>query len=401
MGLVAPVWPLLVEELAGAGPAQVSVIFGVLTSTYSVMSFLCAPFFGKLSDHFGRRGLMLVTLAGTTLDFLVSGTATSIWMLFVARIVAGIFGANVSTLFAYVADSSKPEDRAATFGTLSATLGVGAIVGPAIGGALGHVSLRAPIVVAALLAAANFAYVFFVLPESLPRERRLALNLSGTMPFASIHIFRRPARLGVLVLILLLFQLAAAMSQSVQILFLQARLEWGSRQIGAWLGTAAVVSVMSQGLLTRFAATRLGERRSIIVGLSMSVVGTFLFGMVERGWQAYAILCIAACAVIVTPTLHAMASRYVSSQQQGQFQGAFASVMSLPSMLGPLLGSSLFRQFSSSLTPLRLVSSPYAVAAAVVAVALGVSFRAFRTPETAYRRQSLSEKATPPAVLGE
>ncbi len=382
-GLVAPAWPVIVEELVGADAAGASITFGMLTATYFATMFICAPFFGRLSDRFGRRPLMLALTACTVIDYLVCGAATTLWVLFAARVMAGVFGANVGAIFAYVADSSTPAERGTYFAHIGAALGLGAIIGPALGGLLGHSDPRLPLWVAALLQGCSLIYICVVVPESMPAQQRRPLDLRGVGPLASLQMLRGLRVVRAVFLALFLYNLALAMRQAVTLLFLQLRLHWDTRQIGLWLGVGAIVSVLSQAGLTRMVVKRLGEQRTAVIGLSMSALGTFLFALVGESWQVYALLIFTVFAVMTGPIIHGLASRHAPSDQQGQFQGALASVLSIPGIVGPIFGTVLLSSFSDTAARFQFPGAPFVAAGALIAIALFLLLRLFRVEAAA------------------
>jgi len=361
LGLVIPVLPKLIEALAGS--VQAGAYFnGIFIAVYAAMQFVFAPVLGRLSDRYGRRPVLLAASFGTALDYLIAALTPALWLLFVARLVAGILGASFSTANAYIADVSKPEDRAKNFGLIGAVFGLGFILGPGIGGVLGQIDLRLPFYFAALLAFLNGLYGWFVLPESLKPENR---NLSRTSnnPFAALGILRRTPLLLGLSGSVLLINLAFQILQTVWVQYTTYRFDWSILQTSLSLVLVGITVMLVQGGLVRVVVGRLGERRSVLLGQSAGIVSFTLYGLATQGWMMYATILLGSVGNVSQPASQALISRSVSAREQGAVQGALSALVSLTGMVGPLFGGFLLGQVARPEVPSWLVGTPFFVGA--------------------------------------
>jgi DHA1 family tetracycline resistance protein-like MFS transporter len=345
VGLIIPIGPKLVASFLNDDLAAASRWFGLIFALYSAMQFLFAPVVGGLSDRFGRRAVILPSLLGATASYLFSGLAPALWWLFVGRTIAGITGASFSAATAYIADVTPPEKRAQSFGLVGAAFGLGFIVGPAIGGALGNVSLRLPYFVAAGLNLTNFVYGLFVLPESLRPELRRPFSLARANPFGALrNLGRNPIVLG-LTGTMTCTSLAQMIVQSGWALTNQARFGWSTGDVGLSLGVMGVSTALVQGLLIRRIMPWLGERRVLVYAIAINAAGMIGFGLGDRGWMMYAILVPFALGGLATPAVQSILTRAVGATEQGELQGSITSLASVTAIIGPLVGTSLIARF--------------------------------------------------------
>jgi len=381
IGLIVPVLPRLVTGFAGGDLAAGSRYYGALIAVYAAMQFVFAPILGGLSDRFGRRTVLLSSLLGAALDYVLLALAPNLAWLVVGRVIAGITGASFSAATAYIADVTPAERRAQSFGLVGAAFGIGFIIGPAIGGLLGSANLRLPFMVAAGLNLLNFFYGLFVLPESLAPEHRRAFSLRRANPFSSLlNLGRHPLVLG-LTSTLVCATLAQHMLQSIWALYGQARFGWSEREIGISFTVVGVAAALVQGGLVRAIIPRLGERRSLVLGMAVGVLGFAAYGAVPQGWMMYVVILPAAIAGIAGPAIQALISREVGPSEQGEVQGSLSSLGSVMAILGPLIGADLFARFSPPDAPVRIPGAPFFVAALLNAFALLLVTRLFaRTP---------------------
>jgi MFS transporter, DHA1 family, tetracycline resistance protein len=388
-GIVLPVLPELIMELTGEGLSAASRYGGWLAFAYAVMQFLCAPLIGNLSDRFGRRSVLLVSLFAFGVDYVVMGVAPTLGWLFLGRIGAGIAGASYVTANAYVADITPPERRAQSFGLVGAAFGTGFILGPAIGGFLGGLGARAPFFAAAGLALLNLAYGFFVLPESLPRERRRRFELSRANPLGTLGLFGKYRVVLRLAAALFLWQLAHQVLPSTWPYYTMYKFGWNERAIGLSLAAAGVTMIVVQGYLTRVVIPRLGELRAALVGFSFGALGFLGYAIATRGWMMYMWMVVFAPGGFVYPSLNALMSHQVPATEQGALQGGISSLYGLSAITGPILMTQLFGYFSSSTTPVRFAGAAFAMAAMLAIAGL----------LTVYRRagESVPEPARPRA----
>lgn len=345
-GLIIPVMPELIEKLLGVTDnSKVTLYGGLLTVAYAVMQFLFAPILGNLSDRYGRRPILLSSLLGFGIDYLFLAFAPTIGWLFVGRVIAGITGASFTTASAYIADISTPETRAKNFGMIGAAFGLGFVLGPLIGGLLGELDHRVPFIVAAALALLNAAYGFFVLPESLDQEHRRKFEWNRTVPFMSVvQLKRYPSVLGLIGSLILVY-LASHAVQSNWNFFNIEVFHWSPKTIGISLAVVGILIGGVQAGLTRVVNPKIGNEKSIYLGLSLYALGLLLFAFATQSWMMFAILVPYCLGGIAGPALQSVISGHVPPNEQGELQGALTSLMSLTSIFGPLLMTGLFSYF--------------------------------------------------------
>jgi len=381
LGLVIPVLPKLIQTLAGNVEAAAQ-LNGIFFAVYAVMQFVFGPILGMLSDRYGRRPVLLASLLGTGIDYLIAALTQSIWVLFLARVIAGALGASLSTANAYIADISKPEERARNFGLIGATFGMGFVLGPVVGGVLGNIDLRLPFYFAAGLAFLNFLYGYFVLPESLKPENRTT-SAKSLNPFTALTILGKTPILRGLIFSLSLIFLAFGALQSVWVLYTAYKFSWQPLEVGFSLFLVGLGGVIVQAALIKPIVTRLGERKALILGQSVGIFSFSLYGLATQGWMMYAIVALAALSNLVQPLVQSLLTREVSPQEQGALQGALAGAQSLTLAAGGLLGGFVFSAVAKPETAFWLVGLPFFVGALLYLVAFTNTVRLFRgTPET-------------------
>ncbi|MDX1477788.1 MAG: TCR/Tet family MFS transporter [Saprospiraceae bacterium] len=345
-GLIIPVMPEFIMELTGADVSTASRYGGWLLFSYAIMQFLFAPVLGNLSDRFGRRPVLLLSLLGFSVDYLVQGFAPTIVWLFIGRIVAGICGSSFTTASAYIADVSPPEERAKNFGLIGVAFGLGFILGPMLGGFLGEWGIRVPFFVAAGLALANAAYGYFILPESLPPEDRRPFELRRANPVGSLlHLRKYPAVKGLIATLVLVY-IAAHAVQSNWTYFAKEVFDWSEWMIGLSLGVVGLLVGAVQGGLIRVVNPWLGNANCIYVGLLLYSLGMFLFAFAVESWMMFAFLVPYCLGGIAGPALQATISNQVPGNEQGELQGALTSLISVTSIIGPPLMTNLFAWFT-------------------------------------------------------
>lgn len=342
IGLIVPVLPALVKELAGseAGGAR---LIGVLTAAYAAVQFVFAPILGALSDRYGRRPVLLLSLAGMALDYLVLFWAPSVWWLLLGRLIAGVTGASLTVANAYIADVTPPDERAKNFGMLGATFGVGFILGPALGGWLGDHSLRTPFLVAAGLTTLNFLYGLLVLPESLPESARgRQMELGHLNPLTPLRALTEYPILRRLTLTFVLLGLAGQAIVSTWVLYTEGVLRWTPAQNGAALAFYGLLTAGVQAGLVGPFITRFGERRTIMTGLLASIAEFLTMSAARSAPLLYTSLTVGALGGLAQPALQGLISRRVSETEQGRVMGAVTSLNSLVGIFGPVLATSAF-----------------------------------------------------------
>lgn len=384
IGLVVPILPRLVSSFVGDDTALASRYFGWFVAVYAVMQFVCSPILGSLSDRFGRRAVLLTSLFGAGLDYLLLWWAPSLAWLFVGRVIAGVTGASIGTATAYIADVSAPEKRAQNFGLVGMAFGLGFIAGPAVGGLLGGTDLRLPFLVAAGLTGANALYGLFVLPESLPKEQRRPFSWSRANPVGTIvGLARYPVVVG-LTATLFLLGVAQRSLESTWVLYTQHRFGWNVRATGLSLAVVGIGAAVVQGGLVRRVIPKFGERKTLVVGMLFSITAFALYGLATQGWLLYAILPIGALGGVSGPAAQGLLSKAVPPNEQGMLQGGLASLMSVTQMIGPPVATELFGRFGAPEAPIYVPGAAFFMGSALMVIGLWLAVRTFaRLPESA------------------
>ena len=377
-GIVIPVLPKLVAELARGDTANGARFFGLLLASYGVMQFFFSPILGGLSDRYGRRPVLLVSLAFTSLEFFVLANAHSIWILFAGRILTGITGASFTAASAYIADISPPDKRAKNFGIIGAAFGAGFILGPAAGGLLGHFSLRAPFWAAGILSLLNCLYGAFVLPESLPKEDRRRFSMRNANPVAGLAILGRFGWVRLMAVGILLVGLAQQSLQATWVLYTTYRFQWTELDNGLSLSLVGLASGAAQAFLTGLLVRKVGEPRTIMFGMVFSIIGFTGFALATNGWIMAAVILVWSLAGVSGPATQSLISREYGANEQGAAQGALTSLQSLTGVFGPLLATGVFSYFTAKTTPVLIPGAAFFVSALLTALALVVALFAFR-----------------------
>jgi DHA1 family tetracycline resistance protein-like MFS transporter len=380
LGLIIPVVPKLIEDLLHTtNISKVALFGGLLTFSYAIMQFLFAPVLGNLSDKYGRRPVLLFSLIGFGLDYVLLAFAPSIGWLFVGRIIAGITGASMTTASAYIADISTPETRAQNFGMIGAAFGLGFIVGPMIGGLLGEMGPRIPFLVAAGLALLNAAYGYFVLPESLDVSNRRAFDWKRANPISSLkNLSRFPAVAGLIISFFLIYVASHAV-QSNWSYFNIEKFKWSPKMIGISLAVVGVLVSLVQGVLVRFVNPKIGNEKSVYVGLVLYTIGLVLFGLASQSWMMFVFLIPYCLGGISGPGLQAIISGSVPANEQGELQGSLTSIISITSIVGPLVMSNLFAFFTGPIAPFYFPGAPFMLAAVLMLLSCFFAYKALRT----------------------
>lgn len=362
-GMIMPVLPRLLVQLTGKSLSQAAIDGGWLLFVYAVTQFLCAPILGNLSDRFGRRLVLLWSVAALGIDYLVMGLAPTIGWLFLGRTIAGMAGASFTPAYAYVADVTAPARRAQSFGIVSAAFGIGFILGPAVGGLLGSLGPRAPFFVAASISLSNWIYGFFVLPESLAPEKRRPFRWRRANPVGTLLQMRRHrVVLGVLGA-LFLWLVGNQVMPSTWTFYTKLRFGWSEATIGASLALAGVVMATSQATLLRLLVGRVGERRTALTGITVATIGNLGYATATAGWMMFAWLGTWAFGSMVMPSSNAFMSHRIPPDAQGELQGAVASLFSLGAILGPPLMTQIFGRFSAPGAPFHFPGAAFLTAA--------------------------------------
>src|SRR3984957_5262121 len=375
LGLIMPILPKLVESFVDNDTARAARIFGVFGTAWALMQFVFSPILGGLSDRFGRRPIVLLSNFGLALDFVLMAVAPSLIWLFVGRVISGITSASVSTAFAYIADITPPERRATVFGKIGVAFGAGFIVGPAIGGLLGHADPRLPFWVAAGLSFANTLYGLLILPESLPPERRSPFRWKSANPLGALKLLRTDRVLAGLSIANFVAQLAHVVLPSTFVLYATYRYGWNTRTVGLTLALVGVCAMVVQGAGIGPIVRRIGERRALLLGLGCGAAGVLIFGAAPTGplfWLGIPVMALWGLAGAAT---QALMTQLVAPDQQGQLQGATTSGQSVSQLVGPFLFTLIFAYFIGTQAPLNLPGAPFLLASALLVLALVIAAR--------------------------
>jgi DHA1 family tetracycline resistance protein-like MFS transporter len=374
-GIIIPVMPKLISDLKHVDVATAAKYGSYLTSAYAVTQFFFAPILGNLSDKYGRRPVLLFSLFGFGIDYLFLALAPSYGWLFAGRIIAGITGASFTTAAAYIADISLPENRAKNFGMIGAAFGLGFIIGPLLGGLLSSFGKSLPFYAAATLALLNWAYGFFVLPESLKKENRREFSWKRANPVGTLLHLKKFTSVAGLMASVLLLQIAAHAVMSNWNYFTIYRFKWTETMVGISLAVVGVLVAGVQGGLTRFINPKLGNEKSLYSGLVLYAAGMLLFGLANSSWMMFLFLIPYCFGGIAQPAIQAIMAGKVPPNAQGELQGALTSLMSLASIIGPFVMNNLFFYFTHSEAPVLLPGAPFFLGAILMAVSAVIAFK--------------------------
>jgi len=379
LAIIIPVIPKLIEYLVHTNNASVASVYAIwLTVAYAVMQFIFAPLIGNLSDKYGRRPVLLCSLLGFSVDYMFSAFAPTIGLLFIGRVVAGITGASFTTASAYIADISTPEKRAANFGLVGVAFGLGFIIGPVIGGILGHYDIHYPFIAAGGLALLNAAYGYFILPESLAPEHRRPLDYKKISPFTSIlQLKKYQSVIGLAVSIFLIYFAAQAV-QSTWTYYTIYKFNWNETTIGISLGVVGLLTAAVQGGLIRIVIPKIGQERSIWIGLLMYAAGLVLFAFANQAWMMYAFLVPYCLGGIAGPAIQGYMSTSVPANEQGNLQGSLTGLMSISSILGPLVMLGSFHYFTQPNPYFQFAGMPFLIGAALMLLSALLAIRSFK-----------------------
>jgi len=377
-GIIIPVIPTLIEQLIDGDISEAAKIGGWLTFAYAIVQFICAPLIGNLSDKYGRRPIILVSLFAFSLDYVLLAFAPTITWLFIGRIIAGVTGASITTASAYIADISTPENRAKNFGMIGAAFGLGFIIGPVIGGLLGQYGARVPFYATAILCMLNFLYGYFVLPESLSKENRRPFDIKRANPIGSfLHLKKYPALTGLVLSVFVLYTASHAV-QSNWSYFTMYQFNWDERMVGISLGAIGLCVGLVQGVLIRWINPILGNEKSIYVGMAMYSIGMFLFAFATEGWMMFVFLIPYCLGGIAGPALQAVISLQVPANEQGEIQGTLASLMSASAIVGPPVMTGIFYYFTHQDAPFVFGGAPFILGGILMVISTVLAFYSLR-----------------------
>ncbi len=379
IGIIIPVVPSLIQQLTGANVSAAATYGGWLTFAYAIMQFLFSPVLGGLSDRFGRRPIILISLFGLGIDYIFLFLAPGLFWLFVGRIIAGICGASFTTATAYIADISIPEKRAQNFGMIGAAFGLGFIIGPLLGSVFSQFGVRVPFLVAAILSLINWLYGYFVLPESLKLENRRQFEWKRANPLGSLlQLKKYPATLALITSSVLIY-IAGHAAQSTWTYFTIERFHWNEQMVGYSIAFVGVSIAAVQGGLIKPIMSRLGQNKAVYFGLAFYIIGFVLFSLANKGWMMFVFMIPYALGGITGPAIQAILSAKVPANEQGELQGALTSLISLTSVVGPILMTSLFAYFTSTASPFYYPGAPFMMGAVLTVFSFIIAYFSLRT----------------------
>jgi MFS transporter, DHA1 family, tetracycline resistance protein len=378
LGIIIPVLPRLVVDFMGGDAPGAAEVLGLFGTAWALMQFLFSPMVGALSDRFGRRPVILISNIGLGLDYILMAVAPSLWWLFVGRVISGVTAASISAGYAYVADVTPPEQRAARFGMLGVAFGAGFVLGPAIGGLTGAVDPRLPFWIAAALSLINALYGWLILPESLARERRMAFAWGRANPLGSLKLLRSHRELFGLASINFLDALAHAVLPSMGVLYMLYRYGWDERTVGLVMAGVGLCSIVVQGGLIGPVVKRFGERNALIAGLLFGTAGFFVYGIAPTGMIFLIGVPLMALWGFANASALGLMSRRVGADEQGQLQGANQSLQGIANMIGPGLFTLSFAYAIRPESGVHLPGTPFVLAALLVLAAMAIAWRVTR-----------------------
>ncbi len=376
-GLIIPVMPDLIAQLKNIPVNEASPYGALLVSAYALMQFVFAPLMGNLSDKYGRRPVILLSLLGFAIDYIILALAPTYAWLFAGRIIAGFTGASITTAAAYIADVSTPQNRAKNFGLIGAAFGLGFVLGPALGGLLAGWGIRAPFYAAAVLCLLNALFGFFILPESLSKENRRPFQWKRANPVGSLLLFKRHRSVGELAFSFFLIYLAAQAVQANWNFYTMYRFKWDEKMVGISLAIVGVLVGAVQGGLTRVVNPRLGNEKSIYLGLGLYALGLTLFAFANQQWMMFVFLIPYCLGGIAGPSLQATISNNIPDNEQGEVQGALTSLMSITAVIGPIIMNNTFYYFTKEQAPLHFPGMPFLLGAVFMILSVILIRRVF------------------------
>lgn len=378
LGIIIPVIPDLIKELINGSLADAALYGGWLMFSYAFVQFFFSPIMGGLGDQFGRRPVLLASLFGFGIDYLLLAWAPTIGWLFVGRILAGVTGASMTTASAYIADISKPEDRAKNFGMIGAAFGLGFIIGPVVGGLLGAYGSRVPFIAAAGLTLLNWLYGYFVLPESLAKDKRRKFSWKRANPVGSlVQLKKFPVTVSLMVSMFFVY-LASHATQSTWAYYTMEKFGWDVKMVGYSLGFVGLMVAIVQGGLIRVVIPKIGDRNGVYLGLILYFIGFVLFAFASEGWMMFVFMIPYALSGFAGPSLQSIMTGQIPEDQQGELQGAITSMVSLTAILGPPLMTDLFARFTNDSLGVYFPGAPYLMGAIFTFMSIGFAFRTLR-----------------------
>ena len=381
-GIIIPVIPKLIAELIHGDISEASKYGGWLTFAFAITQFVFAPLIGNLSDKYGRRPIILLSLFAFSLDYLLLAFAPTITWLFVGRIIAGVSGASITTASAYIADVSTAENRAKNFGMIGAAFGLGFIIGPVVGGLLGQYGSRVPFYAAAILCFLNFLYGYFILPESLSKDNRRAFEWKRANPItAFVRLKKYPSLIGLIISIFLLYVGSHAVHSNWSF-FTMYRFHWDEKMVGISLGVVGLLVGIVQGVLIRWINPKLGNEKSIYLGLALYTFGMLLFAFATQSWMMFVFLIPYCLGGIAGPAMQAVISGKVPANEQGEIQGTLSSLMSASAIVGPPLMTNSFYYFTHKEAPFLFPGAPFVLGGFLMLISTFIAYYSLKKQST-------------------
>lgn len=366
VGLVIPVMPDVIRRFVST-EHEVNHMFGYFVALYALMQFFASPILGSLSDRYGRRPILLGSLFGASLDYIFMALSTSLPMIFIGRVISGLTGASLTVANSYMADISDESNRSANFGMIGAAFGIGFILGPSLGGVLGQIHSSAPFFAAAILNLLNFAFGFYILPESLDLKNRRSFELSAINPFAQIKKLFHKKNLFIFFFTYALLNLAGLVHPSIWTLYTEHKFSWTSWQVGLSLSFVGLVYGFSQAVLTKKLVPIWGEYKALKIGLFLNAIGFLLFATATEGWMMYVIMLTTCLSALSMPCLQSIMTKQVAADRQGELQGSLVSIASIMSILAPILYSKSF-DWAVHSDSIKFAGFPYLIAALIILI---------------------------------
>ena len=384
LGIIIPIIPSLISELIDGSISEAAMYSGWLMFSYATLQFLFAPILGGLSDQFGRRPVILLSLFGFGINYIVLAIAPDIVWLFIGRIFQGIMGASLTTASAYIADISSPEKKAQNFGLIGAAFGLGFILGPVIGGYLGQFGSRVPFYAASIFTLINLLYGFLILPESLKKENRRKFNIKRANPIGTLLSLRRYPLISGLLVCIILFNIAQHATHSTWSFFTIEKFDWDEKLVGYSLGFIGILAAIVQGGLIRIIIPKFGKVNSLYFGMSFYIIGLILFTIADESWMVFAFAIPLSLGGLCGPALQGIMTNQIPDNEQGEFQGGITSLISLTSIIGPLLMTNLFSLYTSNKNLIYFPGAPFLMAAILSVFGLLVAVRFLQNSKLRY-----------------
>jgi len=375
IGIIIPIIPELIQELTDFSNSESAFYGGLLAATYAVMQLIFAPILGGLSDNYGRRTLLLISLLGLGLDYLVIVFAPTLTWLFIARMISGVCGSSFTVANAYIADISEAKDRAKNFGMVGAAFGLGFIVGPTLGGVLGEFGTRVPFMVAAGMTLINWLYGYFVVPESLTEENKRAFSWKRANPVGTLRSISRNKVIVPLLISLFLIYVASHATQSNWSFFTKEKFAWSPLQIGLSLGFVGIMVAFIQGFVVPRVVKRYGEIKAVYAGFTFNAIGLTLFGLISDPWMVYAVIVPFSLGGLAGPSLQSIMAGQTASNSQGELQGGLTQIMTITAIIGPPLMTGVFRYFTDKQHEVYFPGAPFLLAAGLAILSILVAYR--------------------------